>query len=196
MNNEINRKKIKMKFNWKKVSSCLLLIFPLSASASFEFKNKTIYLSVLEGIEHNQQHYTLGIAVNRRKGVGYLDVGILNDDDSSTDFKRSFTFGLGYNWHIYNIGKHNFSLGLGALVTHKGRCNSNSLNRDEREYCKDGNQGTSYGDSDLLLYPEVRVTFNITKGFDIALNAKKFFSVNDSFDVENLFIGTTFLIKF
>lgn len=187
-----------MIWNWKKVSSCLLLICPLSANANFEFKNKTLYLSVLDGIEHNQQHFTLGIAINnRRKGVGYLDLGILNDTDSSTDFKGSYTFGLGYNWHVYNIGKHKFSLGFGALVTYDGKCNVNSQDRDEREYCStDGNQGTNYGDSDLFLYPEARVTFNITKKFDIALNAKKYFSVNDSIDVDSFFIGTTFLFTF
>jgi hypothetical protein len=93
MNNLI-RRNVKRILNWKKLSSALLLIFPLSASANFELKNKILYLSVLEGIEHNQQHYTLGLAVDHHKGVGYLDVGILNDDNSSTDFKRSFTFGL------------------------------------------------------------------------------------------------------
>lgn len=179
----------------------LLILFTnqnANANSGFKIKDKTISLSILEGLEHNQRHYTLGFVVNRREGVGYIEVGILLDDNNSTKFNGYNTLGLGYNWHVYNIGKHKFSFGFGAIAAFNGKCNDSvPNNRKERDYCqKEDNQNSSYGDSDLLLYPEVRLTLDINKNFDITLNVKKLFSINDSFDTDSLFLGTSFLMTF
>jgi hypothetical protein len=178
--------------NLKYLLALLFLFTPLSY-ANIKLDNQTVYLSILEGEKHNQRHYSLGFMMNNHQGKGYVEVGLLDSLNNNTEFERYGTLAAGYNWTIYKNKYTNFYVGAGAIAAFKGQCNETSLDREKREFCaEEKNKDGLYGKTDLLLYPEARLSFNISKRFDMELNIKKLFSINDSFNPDKYFVGMTF----
>ncbi|MER2490600.1 hypothetical protein [Catenovulum sediminis] len=181
---------------YKFVSFFTLLFFSVTSSAQVILEDKTIYLSVLEGLEGKQRHYVAGIQFPNRKNLGYLEVGVLDSLNTETEFNGFITLGAGYNWNLYHHKYYDFYLGGGAIAAFQGKCNQNTVDIQKREFCADDkNKDGVYGDTDLLLYPELRLTFNMTKSFVIELNARKYFSVNKDFTPDNAFVGVSFTFE-
>lgn len=181
---------------YKFISFFTLLLFSGTSNAEISLEDKTVYFSVLEGMEGNQRHYALGIQFPNRKNLGYFEVGYLVSLNSQTEFEGFATLATGYNWNLYHHQYYDFYIGGGAIAAFEGECDQITEDTQKREYCsEEKNEDDVYGDTDLFLYPELRLTFNITKSFSVELNARKYFSVNKYFTPDNAFVGISFTFE-
>ena len=134
--------------------------------------------------------------VNKNKNIGYFEVGILDNLNKEVEFKGYKTLAAGYNWSIARGKYYELYIGFGAIAAFEERCEKNENDIEKRQFCSnDANQGSIYGDSDLLLYPEARLSFKITKKLELQLATKKMFSVNKSFTPDSFLIGLNAVVK-
>ncbi len=145
---------------YKFISFSTLLLFSLISRAELTLEDKTVYFSVLEGMEGNQRHYALGIQLPNKKNLGYFELGVLDELNPNTDFGGFITLAAGYNWNMYHHKHYDLYLGGGAIAAFEGECSQITEDPLRREFCADEkNKNDTYGDTDLLVYPEFRLTF-------------------------------------
>ncbi|WP_435276536.1 hypothetical protein ACMAZF_06075 [Psychrobium sp. nBUS_13] len=184
------------------IALCAFASFTATAQYTYDgehsgsyFDNTRINLSFYEGMDHSQQYFSLGVSSKRIDSIGYFEFGVMYGNEVSDG--RFNTLGAGYNKYVYSFGKHHIALGAGALVTFEGKCRDNPNSQNAREECDSHDSKDSvYGSTNFMAYPEIRLMFNIAKQFDVSINYRKYFAINDGFNADKYFLGTTVFFSF